>query len=291
MVISLNELPNRESLERDLSAQLKNGRTVSAVFVDLDGFKQVNDQHGHDEGDRCLVEVATAMSKAIEGKGRLYRVGGGDEFCIMLSNSPGFDATADAEQIRLSIDRLNPFGGITKVTASIGVATSCSKLTDAKALIAAADDVMYISKWTTKNCVTTWPPSDAARNRADLAKLSHRVGTLQTQIAAQNKKDVDEKQRKQRIVEELAKFLQQGREIRDKLEFNNFSVQEVSGWKQRVAHYLTENLGEPFAVRFRNSSHQIPPYPPNMVPAMRVPWMELTQCMMMLNDFMAEHRS
>jgi diguanylate cyclase (GGDEF)-like protein len=173
MAVSLTEIPNRESLERALAAHLENGRTVSAVFIDLDGFKQVNDQYGHDEGDRCLVEVATVMAKVIDAKGRVYRVGG-DEFCIMLPNLSGSDATVNAEHVRLSIDRLKPFGGATKVTASIGVATSCAKLTDAKALIAAADDAMYVSKWTTKNCVTTWPPLDTARNRADIAKLHYR---------------------------------------------------------------------------------------------------------------------
>jgi hypothetical protein len=61
-------------------------------------------------------------------------------------------------------------------------------------------------------------------------------------------------------------------------------------WKQRVEIYLTENLGEPFAVRFRSPSHQITQYPQNMIGAMRVSWAGLTECMMMLNDFMAEHR-
>jgi len=287
--ISLAELPNKELLERDLVAQMDSGRIISAVFVDLDGFKQVNDQHGHAEGDRCLVEVAAAMSEVIDGRGRLYRLGG-DEFFIMLWIPSGSDGTADAEQVRLSIDRLKPFGGITKVTASIGVATSCAKLTDAKALIAAADEAMYVSKWTTKNCVTTWPPPEAARQRAELAKLNHSVGSLQAQIGAQHKRDADEKERRQKVVKELAKLLEKGREIRDKVEYNKLSVQEVSNWKQHAAQYLTENLGEPFAVRFRTSSHQITQYPPNMAPGMRVHWAGLTEGMMMLNDFMAEHR-
>lgn len=289
MYLSINDLPNKKSFEQDLAAQIDGGQVVSLILVDLDGFKQVNDQHGHPEGDKCLMESAAAMSEVIDGKGLLYRPGG-DEFCIILPNRADSDATADAEQVRPSIGRLKPYGGTSKVTASIGVATFCAKLTDVKALIAAADDAMYVSKWTTKNCVTTWPPPDAARNRADLAKLNHRVGSLQAQIAAQDRRDADEKQRRQRIVEELAKLLEQGREIRDKVEYNNFSVQEVSNWKQRVTRYLTENLGEPFAVRFRSSSHQIPQYPLQMVLGMRVPWAGLTEGMMTLNDFMAEHR-
>jgi diguanylate cyclase (GGDEF)-like protein len=284
------ELPNKESLDRDLDAQTGGGRIVSVIYVDLDGFKQVNDQHGHAEGNRCLVEVAAAMSRVIDGKGRLYRVGG-DEFCIMLPDLSGSDATANAEQVRLSIDRLKPFGGTTKVTASIGAATSCAKLTDAKALIAAADDAMYVSKWTTKNCVTTWPPPDGARIRADLARLNSRVGSLQAQIAAQDQRNTDEKQRRQEIVQEISKLVHQGREIRDKVEYNNYSIQEITSWKHHVTQYLRENLGESFAVRFCTQSHQIPQYPPTMVPGMRVPWAGLTECLMTLIDFMAEHRS
>jgi diguanylate cyclase (GGDEF)-like protein len=289
MFISRDDIPNKKDFDQDLVAKMEGGRTVSLIFVDLDGFKTVNDQHGHPEGDRCLMESAAAMSKVIYDRGRLYRPGG-DEFCIILPNRSGPDAAVDAEQVRLSIDRLKPFGGTGKVTASIGVATSCAKLTDARALIAAADDAMYVSKWTTKNCVTTWPPSDSARIRADLAKLNSRVGTLQTQIAAQDKRNADEKQRRQKLVQEISKFVHQGREIRDKVEYNNYSIQEVTSWKQHVTQYLTDNLGESFAVRFCTQSHQIPQYPPTMVPGMLVPWAGLTECLMTLIDFMAEHR-
>jgi diguanylate cyclase (GGDEF)-like protein len=289
MFISLDDIPNKKDFEQDLVAQMEGGRTVSLIFVDLDGFKEVNDQHGHPEGDRCLMESVATMSNVIDDRGRLYRAGG-DEFCIVLPNRSDPDAAVDAEQVRLSIDGLKPFGGTSKVTASIGVATSCAKLTDARALIAAADDAMYVSKWTTKNCVTTWPPSDSARIRADLAKLNSRVASLQTQIAAQDKRNTDEKQRRQTIAQEISKLVHQGREIRDKVEYNNYSIQEVTSWKQHVTHYLTENLGESFAVRFCTQSHQIPQYPPTMVPGMRVPWADLTECLMTLIDFMAEHR-
>jgi diguanylate cyclase (GGDEF)-like protein len=125
MSISIDDLPNKKSLEQDLAAQMDGGRTVSLIFVDLDGFKQVNDQHGHPEGDKCLMESAVAMSKVINGKGRLYRPGG-DEFCIILPDRSGSDAAVDAEHVRLSIGSLKPFGGISKVTASVGVATGYS---------------------------------------------------------------------------------------------------------------------------------------------------------------------
>jgi diguanylate cyclase (GGDEF)-like protein len=289
MLVSLDDIPNKKSFELDLTARMEDGPVVSLVFVDLDGFKEVNDRHGHLEGDKCLQQAAAAMSKAIEGKGQMYRVGG-DEFCIILPSVSGLDASVDGEQVRLSVDRLKPFGGTSKVTASIGVATSGTKLTDARSLIAAADEAMYVSKWTTKNCVTTWPPSDAARTRADLAKLNSRLDSLQSQFAAQDKRNTDEKQRRQTIVQEISKFVQQGRELRDKIEYNNHSIQEVTSWKQGVTQYLTENLGQSFAVRFCTASHHLPQYPSSMVPAMRVPWAGLTECLMTLIDFMAEHR-
>jgi GGDEF domain-containing protein len=100
-----DDIPNKKAFEQDLTAQMRNGGAVSLIFVDLDGFKQVNDQHGHAEGDICLMESAAAMSAVIDGQGRLYRPGG-DEFCIILPNRSGSDAAMDAEQIRLSIEAL-----------------------------------------------------------------------------------------------------------------------------------------------------------------------------------------
>lgn len=290
MFTTLDDIPNKKSFERDLAVQIEAGRVVSLFFVDLDGFKEVNDHHGHPEGDKCLLQAAAAMSKAIEGKGRVYRVGG-DEFCIILPNGSSSDCAVDAELVRLSVDELKPFGGTSKVTASIGVASSGAKLTDTRALIAAADEAMYVSKWTTKNCVTTWPPSDSARVRADLAKLNSRVDSLQAQFAAQDKRNGDERQRRQKIVQEISTLVQQGRELRDKVEYNNYSIQEVTNWKQHVTQYLRETLGESFAVRFCTASHQILQYPPNMVSSMRVPWAGLTESLMTLIDFMAEHRA
>lgn len=161
---NFHSLPNKESLLRDLATPIRDKQIVSLAFVDLDNFKQVNDEHVHSEGDKCLVAVVACISAAISRKGRLYRVGG-DEFCILLPNFSSPEAAATAERVRASIDALEPFKGTTKVTASIGVACSDSdeeKLGgDPESLLIAADEAMYVSKRMTRNRVTTWPPSEA----------------------------------------------------------------------------------------------------------------------------------
>src|SRR5260370_25939934 len=86
----LEKLPNRVALLSELSAQIQNGKLVSVAFIDLDNFKQVNDQHGHSEGNKCLVEVVASLAAVISGKGRIYRVGG-DEFCVLLANFSSFE--------------------------------------------------------------------------------------------------------------------------------------------------------------------------------------------------------
>ena len=79
-----------------------------------------------------------------------------------MPNFSSFEAAATAERVQAAVDALEPFGGTAKVTTSIGIATSDGQqLTDAESLVKAADDAMYISKWTTKNRITTWPPSAA----------------------------------------------------------------------------------------------------------------------------------
>jgi diguanylate cyclase (GGDEF)-like protein len=155
-----HSLPKKESLLRDLATCKQ---VVSVAFVDLDNFKQVNDEHGHSAGDSCLMAVVECMSAAISCKGKLYRVGG-DEFCILLPNFSSAEATATAERVRAAVDVLEPFNGTAKVTASIGIATSDSdeeRFGDPESLVNAADEAMYVSKRISRNRVTTWPPSEA----------------------------------------------------------------------------------------------------------------------------------
>jgi diguanylate cyclase (GGDEF)-like protein len=161
----LSELQNRGSLLSDVSTQLRIHSCIALLFIDLDHFKQVNDQLSHAQGDQCLAVIVRTVSEVLRHRGRLYRVGG-DEFCAVLPNFNIEEAAAAGERIRRSIDALPPFGGKVKVTASLGVAVSDQKrLSTADALARAADEAMYVSKFTTKNRVCIWPPDkqDAAQ--------------------------------------------------------------------------------------------------------------------------------
>jgi diguanylate cyclase (GGDEF)-like protein len=178
VVPELSGLQNRESLLRDVSSRLQADACVAVAFIDLDHFKQVNDQLSHAQGDACLVKVVRTISDVLRHRGKLYRVGG-DEFCAMLPNFCVDEASATAERIRKSIDALKPFGGTVKVTASIGVAISDPKeLSDADALVKAADEAMYVSKFTTKNRVCVWPPDqkDAAQAEVNRKKATRTAG-------------------------------------------------------------------------------------------------------------------
>jgi diguanylate cyclase (GGDEF)-like protein len=172
-------LPNRECLLQELSQQLQNNETVAVLFIDLDHFKPVNDQLGHDAGTECLSIVVQTIGRILRHKGKLYRVGG-DEFAAMLPNFSCSEALVTAERVRASIDNLKPFGGKVKVTASVGIAASDGKgLSTPEALVKAADDAMYVSKFTTKNRICSWPPlpaeaEQAEANRRDAAAADSR---------------------------------------------------------------------------------------------------------------------
>jgi GGDEF domain-containing protein len=93
----------------------------------------------------------------------------------MLPNFCVDEAGVTAERIRKSIDALKPFGGKVKVTASLGVAVSDRKeLSTADKLVRAADEAMYVSKFTTKNRVCIWPPNqkDTAQTEVNREKAT-----------------------------------------------------------------------------------------------------------------------
>lgn len=152
-------------LRRETKRASRNGRPLSLLFVDLDGFKAINDTYGHLFGSRALVEAA----EVIRGSGRETDVVarfGGDEFALVLPDTGGEGAIAVATRLRdrvashpfLAVDRLN-----IHLTASVGAATFPDTATSAEELIQAADAAMYQVKKAGKNGIQAAPvPADTS---------------------------------------------------------------------------------------------------------------------------------
>jgi diguanylate cyclase (GGDEF)-like protein/PAS domain S-box-containing protein len=138
---TLTGLANRLLLHRRLDAAVQQ---VSMLLIDLDGFKEINDRHGHHTGDQVLKEVAQRLTGLL-GAGELAARLGGDEFAVLL---PGTDVTAAgrlAERITTVLAEPMPIGDVLlSVGASVGVSTGQPR--DGDGLLREADAAMYLRK-------------------------------------------------------------------------------------------------------------------------------------------------
>lgn len=116
----LTGLVNRRGLQQALTLMRAEAREFAAVVLDLDHFKQVNDNHGHDAGDQVLKQVAQLMRGSCRDNDVLCRTGG-EEFLILLPRASLEVATAVAGHLRLAVERA-PIAHIGRVTISLGVA-------------------------------------------------------------------------------------------------------------------------------------------------------------------------
>ncbi len=153
---SLTGLPNRQLFYQHLSHSLERARSnnalVALLFIDLDGFKQVNDTLGHDNGDRLLQAVAQRLNGCLRGGDIVSRLGG-DEFTIILTSVPKVQVAATvAEKILATITEVfileeRP----ASVTASIGISVYPIHSDSPDVLIKQADTAMFRAKELGKN--------------------------------------------------------------------------------------------------------------------------------------------
>jgi diguanylate cyclase (GGDEF)-like protein len=124
-------------------------------LIDLDLFKQINDEHGHAHGDKVLVAIAEKLRKTIR-EGDVLARWGGEEFIVVLPETNHQEATLLAERLRAEIAdiRVCHASGESAVTASIGVAAKENRHITLDALIASADACLYQSKQLGRNRVT-----------------------------------------------------------------------------------------------------------------------------------------
>jgi diguanylate cyclase (GGDEF)-like protein len=156
---------NRRGIEAKLAAELKRvGRShhrLSIALVDVDYFKSINDIQGHAAGDAALREVAETIAKHLRGRDHLGRYGG-DEFLLVLPDTPCHVAVSVAERLNQAISGLNLIAGSNPLTLSIGL-TEADPDDDAVTLIARADKALYQAKTDGRNCRRVAPP-DSSRD-------------------------------------------------------------------------------------------------------------------------------
>lgn len=162
---SLTGLPNRslltERLNRTLASALRYRRRFCLLFIDLDHFKEVNDQMGHHAGDEVLIEASRRMLACLRAADTLARHGG-DEFVALLPETGSIEAAcAVAEKMRLRLGE--PFQveqGRAQISASLGVVMCPDHGEDFDTLVARADQAMYAAKADGRNTIAVWSPQD-----------------------------------------------------------------------------------------------------------------------------------
>jgi diguanylate cyclase len=165
----LTGLLNRRALiDAAERACAESGETVSLALIDLNGFKAVNDRHGHAAGDHLLIEVAQRMRRAVDGRAVLARLGG-DEFALMMTGQS--KAALALEVGRLLAALVPPFaanGAKVTVGASAGMARAPDDGRSLTELFAAADAILYAAKaGRPKTAPRAQPlPGDRRGNRA-----------------------------------------------------------------------------------------------------------------------------
>lgn len=156
-------LANRRAYDQELARRHEQDSPFAVLFVDLDGFKAVNDNFGHDTGDALLRVVAQRLDRALRQGDMVARLGG-DEFALLASIADGAgEAGALAERlIRTISEPIHLDSGTVQVGASIGVALSLTKASEPRVLVRAADAAMYRAKGAGKGRVELAQSADYA---------------------------------------------------------------------------------------------------------------------------------
>ncbi|MDN2709460.1 sensor domain-containing diguanylate cyclase [Janthinobacterium sp. SUN118] len=165
----LTGLANRrcfdETLAHELNRAQRSGHVVSLIMLDVDFFKKFNDQYGHVAGDACLQAVAGAVARSVGRAEDLAARYGGEEFAVIMPGTGAAGARDVAEAIRAAVEALQlPHAASANgvVTVSLGAATlrpGQERRTDSSELIREADALLYQSKNSGRNRVSTEAPA------------------------------------------------------------------------------------------------------------------------------------
>lgn len=159
----LTKLPNRallaDRLEQALAQARRSGTLLAVCYVDLDDFKPVNDQFGHEVGDRLLNVVALRLKECVRATDTVSRLGG-DEFVLLLGELGSEDECRQAVDrvLRLLSQPVTLDGNAVRVSASIGIALFPRDGSPADALLRHADQAMYAAKQAGRNTCSFFQP-------------------------------------------------------------------------------------------------------------------------------------
>jgi diguanylate cyclase (GGDEF)-like protein len=163
---TLTGLPNRRAADevfKRLAAQaVRSVNPLTAILLDLDHFKQVNDQHGHESGDRALALVGRILTSTVRSSDFAARVGG-EEFLVLLPDTHRDAAAIVAEKLRSEIEHAE-LVGVGPITASLGLAELPTDAREPQELLRKVDRALYAAK-------------EGGRNRVH--GFSHSAGQLE----------------------------------------------------------------------------------------------------------------
>ena len=176
---TLTGLPNRlrfmEHLEASIRHASLNGERLAVMFVDLDGFKQINDQLGHSAGDRTLAVVARRLREALPESEIVARLGG-DEFIVLLSGVRSIEGIRDtADRVQAAMSEAIALGAHrVMVGASIGISEFPVDGDRVEDLLAKADAAMYAAKTSSQRRHMRYQELTANEPSADCAEVGRR---------------------------------------------------------------------------------------------------------------------
>jgi diguanylate cyclase (GGDEF)-like protein len=170
---AVTQVSNRQHFDSQLALEWvrarRDGSALSLLMIDVDHFKRINDQHGHQVGDECLRSIARALADQLRGADLLARYGG-EEFVALLPGAPTEAALATAERLRIAVAGLQvpclPPGSGT--SCSIGLHTAWpARGGSAATLLAGADEALYAAKAQGRNRVNLFAASPPGASLQD----------------------------------------------------------------------------------------------------------------------------